>query len=163
MESVRVASEHDRDRLVELAGEFVAALSAQRGGMHLVETAVDEADGAGLGERLELALGRPDVQVLVGLLDDVTVAFAECTVEEDRHGVRHGRLGACFVEEDARGVGVGRLLMDRSLAWLREQGCVGVDGVALPGDRTAKTFYEGSGFKARLLTMHRELGGPPEE
>jgi GNAT superfamily N-acetyltransferase len=163
MESVRVASEHDRGRLVELAGELTATLSAQRGGLHLVEPALDDPDGSGLGARLELALRRPDTQVLVGMLDDVVVAFAACTVEEDRRGVRRGRLDACFVEEDARGVGVGRLLMDRSLAWLGEQGCAGVDGVAHPGDRTAKTFYEGAGFKARLLTMHRELGGPPSE
>jgi GNAT superfamily N-acetyltransferase len=163
MESVRVASEHDQDRLVELAGALVATLSAQRGGLHLVEPALDDPDGPGLGERLELALRRPDAQVLVGMLDEVVVAFAACSVEEDRRGARRGRLDACFVEEGARGVGVGRLLMDRSLAWLGEQGCVGVDGVALPGDRTAKTFYEGAGFKARLLTMHRELGGPPSE
>jgi hypothetical protein len=58
-------------------------------------------------------------------------------------------------------VGVGRLLLDRSLAWLGERGCAGVDGTALPGDRTAKTFYESAGFKARLLTMHRPLDGRP--
>jgi hypothetical protein len=26
--------------------------------------------------------------------------------------------------------------------------------MALPGDREAKNFFEASGFKARLLTMH---------
>ena len=52
---------------------------------------------------------------------------------------------------------MGRLLLDRSLAWMAEQGCAGVDGTALPGDRGAKSFYESAGFKARLLTMHRPL------
>jgi GNAT superfamily N-acetyltransferase len=160
MESVRVASEHDRDRLVELADALVGTITEQRGGALLVESVLDDPAGAGVGDRLEVALRREDAQVLVGMLDEVVVAFAVTTVEQDRHGVRRGRLGACFVEEGARGVGVGRLLLDRSLAWLGEQGCVGVDGAALPGDRTAKTFYEGAGFRARLLTMHRALDGP---
>ena len=95
----------------------------------------------------------------MGTLDDVVVAFAVSTVGEDGRGVRRGRLDACFVEEGARGVGVGRLLLDRSLAWMAEQGCAGVDGTALPGDRGAKSFYESAGFKARLLTMHRPLDG----
>jgi GNAT superfamily N-acetyltransferase len=53
---------------------------------------------------------------------------------------------------------VGRLLLDRSLAWFEEHGCDGVDGTALPGDRGAKNFYESAGFRARMLTMHRDLG-----
>ena len=41
---------------------------------------------------------------------------------------------------------------------MEERGCRWVDGTALPGDRGAKNFYESAGFKARLLTMHRDLG-----
>jgi GNAT superfamily N-acetyltransferase len=66
-------------------------------------------------------------------------------------------LDACYVEPGARGVGLGRLLLDTTASWLAARGCRGVDGVALPGDREAKNFYESAGFKARLLTMHREL------
>ena len=159
MESVRVASDHDRERLAELAGELVVAVSSQRGGPLLVEPALDEPAAAELGERLTMLLRRPDTLVLVGMLDEVVVAFAVSAYQEDRRGVRRGRFGACYVEEGARGVGVGRLLLDRSLAWLGEQGCAGVDGTALPGDRGAKTFYESAGFKARLLTMYLELDG----
>ena len=160
MESVRAASEHDRDRLLELAGALVAGVSAQRGGALLVLPADGRSAGTGLADRLTGLLHRADALVLVGSLDDAVVAFAVSTVEEDAHGRRRGRLGACFVEEAARGVGVGRLLLDRSLAWMAEQGCADVDGTALPGDRGAKNFYESAGFKARLLTMHRELDGP---
>lgn len=160
MESVRAATDHDRDRLVELGRELVAAMGAQRGGPLLVGTALDGATGSDVGHRVADLMGRPDALVTVGTLDGVVVAFAVSTFSTAGGAarlVRRGRLDACFVEEGARGVGVGRLLLDRSLAWLVEQGCVGVDGSALPGDRTAKTFYEGAGFKARLLTMHREL------
>ncbi len=160
MESVRVASDHDRERLVQLAEEMVTAISGQRGGSLLLEPVRGEPADAGLDERVAALLGRTDALVLVGMLDDVVVAFAVSTVDEDGRGVRRGLFGACFVEEDARGVGVGRLLLDHSLQWMGEQGCAGVDGTALPGDRGAKTFYEAAGFKARLLTMHRELDGP---
>jgi GNAT superfamily N-acetyltransferase len=158
VESVRVAVDHDRDRLIELGRELVAAMAAQRGGPMLMGPTLDEPDGAEVGQQVSDLMGRPDALVMVGALDEVVVAFAVSTVEEDPRGVRRGRFGACFVEEGARGVGVGRLLLDGSLTWLEEQGCDGVDGVALPGDRGAKTFYESAGFKARLLTMHRELG-----
>ncbi len=160
MESVRAASDHDRARVLELAEALVATIGAQRGGALLVEPALPEPDGTDRPDRLAALLRRPDALVLVGTLDDVVVAFAVSTVEEDGRGVRRGRLAACFVEEGARGVGVGRLLLDRSLAWMAERGCAGVDGTALPGDRGAKSFYESAGFKARLLTMHRHLDGP---
>ena len=32
-----------------------------------------------------------------------------------------------------------------------------MDGVALPGDRTAKGYFERHGMTARLLVMHRRL------
>jgi GNAT superfamily N-acetyltransferase len=160
VESVRAASGQDRDRLVELAGALVAGVSTQRGGALLVQPADGRPPEAGLADRLTGLMRRSDALVLVGALDDVVVAFAISTVEAGGRGGRRGRLDACFVEEGARGVGVGRLLLDRSLTWMAEQGCAGVDGTALPGDRGAKNFYESAGFKARLLTMHRELDGP---
>jgi GNAT superfamily N-acetyltransferase len=54
-------------------------------------------------------------------------------------------------------VGLGRLLLDTALVWFRAEGCTGVDGSALPGDRDAKQFFESAGFKARLLVMHLSL------
>ncbi len=157
MESVRPAAADDQQRLVVLADELVASVTAQRGGGLLVASALDGTGGRSLGDLLGPLLDRPDALVLVGALDGVVVGFAVTTYEVDGRGSRWGRLGACFVEEEARAVGVGRLLLERSLAWLADQGCAGVDGTALPGDRGAKSFFESAGFKARLLTMHRRL------
>lgn len=157
MESVRTATSDDRSRLLELSEALVAAVTSQRGGELLVEPSLGSPAGAELTERLMALLDRPDALVLLGALDEVVVGLAVSVAEEDRGGHRRGRLGGCFVEEGARGVGVGRLLLDRSLAWMAEHGCTGVDGLALPGDRTAKSFYEAAGFKARVLTMHRPL------
>jgi GNAT superfamily N-acetyltransferase len=70
---------------------------------------------------------------------------------------KHGILDACFVDPDVREVGVGRAILDLMTAWLVAQGCRGVDAQALPGQRSTKAFYEAAGFKARLITMHKEL------
>ena len=157
MESVRPATVDDGPRLAVLADALVAAVTAQRGGARLIGSALDGSDEASLGDLLDVLLDRPDALVLVGAIDEVVVGFAVSTYEVDARGARWGRLRACFVEEEARAVGVGRLLLERSLAWLVDEGCAGVDGTALPGDRGAKSFFESAGFKARLLTMHREL------
>ena len=93
--------------------------------------------------------------MLVGTLDGVVTGFGLCHVEDRGPAGCRGVLDACYVEVGARGLGLGRLLLDTSVSWLEEQGCRGVDGIALPGDRGAKNFYESAGFKARLLTMHR--------
>ena len=156
MESVRPATADDAERLTVLGDELVSSVTAQRGGPQLVGSALGLPDPS-FGDHLVPLLDRADALVLVGTLDDVVVGFAVTTYEVDTQGTRWGRLGACFVEVEARAVGVGRLLLERSLAWLAEEGCAGVDGAALPGDRAAKSFFESAGFKARLLTMHREL------
>jgi len=96
--------------------------------------------------------------VVMGTLDGVVTGMAVCHHEERGIHGRQGRLDACYVEPGARGVGLGRLLLDTALAWLESEGCAGADGVALPGDRTAKSFFEAAGFKARMITMHRPLG-----
>ena len=157
MESVRPAAADDGPRLAVLAAELVASVTAMRGGARLVASALDGRVGAPMAADWESMLDRPDVLVLVGALDGVVVGFAVNSYQVEAGGSRWGRLDACFVEEEARAVGVGRLLLERSLAWLADEGCVGVDGAALPGDRGAKSFFESAGFKARLLTMHREL------
>ncbi len=157
MESVRPATVDDGQRLTRLADELVVSVTAQRGGERLVGSVLDGMGAASLGDHLASLVDRADALVLVGSIDGVVVGFAVATYEDDGRGSRWGRLGACFVEAEARGVGVGRLLLERSLAWLADEGCRAVDGTALPGDRGAKSFFESAGFKARLLTMHREL------
>jgi len=98
--------------------------------------------------------------VWAGTVDESVVGYAVATIEDARAGVRLARVEALFVEEGARGVGVGAALMSAILAWSTEKGCTGVDAWALPGDRNTKNFFEGSGFSARLLTMHHSFGPP---
>jgi GNAT superfamily N-acetyltransferase len=154
-EAVRTATAEDTPRLCQLAEELRAGIVSQRGGSLLADPGPGRDDGGGAPGWVEEHLGDPATLVLVGTLDGVVIGFAVCHLEGG--GSHRGALDACFVEPGARGVGVGRLLLDTAVTWMREQGAGGMDGIALPGDRAAKNFYESAGFKARMLTMHREI------
>jgi hypothetical protein len=52
---------------------------------------------------------------------------------------------------------VGGALLEGLVSWFAAAGCRGVDVSALPGDRETKNLLEATGFKARLITMHRTL------
>jgi GNAT superfamily N-acetyltransferase len=105
---------------------------------------------------LDRLLADPKRRTLVGTVDESVVGMAMARLDavgETRLGV----IDACYVEAGARGVGVGGALLDGLVTWLTAAGCRGVDINALPGDRATKNLLEASGFKARLITMHRPL------
>lgn len=154
MEAVRPATDEDRARLVELAGEFVAGLLGQRGGPLLFDSDPTAARAGVLAERLIGAPGA-DRLLVVGTLEGMVSGFAHGRILDHGEGLRRGVLDACYVERAARGVGLGRLLLEAALDWFEARGVDGIDGTALPGDRQAKNFFESAGFKARMLTMHR--------
>ncbi len=157
METVRTATLSDTGRLAEMISELVVSLLGARGGAELIGDRMGTSDRS-LGQQDDLASMILDEGrlVLVGSIDRVILGMGlwhRTTADAGRRGF----LDACYVDPGARGVGLGRLLMEAGLAWCAEMGCGAVDGLALPGDRVAKNFYEGSGFKARLLTMHRSF------
>ncbi len=158
VDGVRPATAEDRTRLRELAAGLLTDILAHRGGPQLFGSDPWAADGTGFADRVTAAVGRPGQLVLVGTLDHAVAGFACGRVAERGDRSRHGHLDACYVEPGARGIGIGHLLLDAVLAWFQSQGAVGVDGIALPGDRAAKNFFESAGFKARMLTMHRAFG-----
>ena len=157
MEEVRSATGGDVERLVELTAAFRSAVAAERGSADT--RAADEGGHPPEASHEVLAayVSGPGTTALVGVLDSWTAGAALCRVD-DAGGSRRGVLDVCYVEPGAREVGLGQLLLERSVAWFRAQGCTGVDGTAFPGDREAKQFYESEGFKARLLVMHLPLG-----
>jgi ribosomal protein S18 acetylase RimI-like enzyme len=154
VEASRPATADDIPRVVELAALMREELGAMRGGaLWLAREAWPEP----LEDAYDAVLAREDAQLLVGTLDDVVIAFGAVVVEQLRSGARHGVITDLFVEEPAREVGVGEILIDALVAHSRQRGCVSVDALALPGHRAAKNFFEGHGFTARALTMHRRL------
>ncbi len=155
---MRPARGDDGERCAELCRQALDALQVARGG------ALFARRETGLLARALLRPGGLDRvladrrrRVLVGTVDDAVVGLAIGHLE----AVGDASLGVVegyYVEPAARGVGVGRALLDGLVAWFTTSGCLGVDATALPGDRSAKGFFEAAGFKARLITMHRALG-----
>jgi len=106
---------------------------------------------------IERWTAEPDTEILVGTFNDVVVGVGAGRVVA--LGARTiGRIDFFYVEPDARSVGVGQAIVDGLVEWFVTQGCTDVDAVALPGDRSSKQLLESSGFKARLLVLHRSLG-----
>jgi GNAT superfamily N-acetyltransferase len=153
-EACREANEADVPRLAELVAAAIDELSANKGGAMWART---EARRSPFEPRLLEELASPAHRVLVGTLDDVPVAYAVAAIEDLADGGRLGVVTDLYVEEPARSVGLGELLMDDLVAWCAAEGCVGVDSLALPGDRATKNFFESFGLVARAIVVHRNL------
>jgi len=157
MESVRPATKQDAEACAELSEHALAEISTERGGplfarreTGLLAKALLRPGG------LDRVLSDRQRFVVVGLIDEVVVGMAIARSEpvgETNLGVIEGY----YVESAARGVGVGASMLGSVMSWLVSRGCRGVDAHALPGDRAMKSFFESAGFKARLITMHKEL------
>ena len=152
METARVANATDLRRLVELAREAIEELRPTKGGDVWART-------AGRAEPVEdalcSALTDHDHLVVVGAVEEAVVGYGVARFNELRDGGRLGVIGDLFVEPDFRGVGVGEAMMDLLVDWCEEQGCFGVDSVALPGNRPTKNFFETFGLVARAIVVHR--------
>jgi GNAT superfamily N-acetyltransferase len=153
-EGCRPAALVDVPRLAELAAQSVDELRGNKGGAVWARA---EGRRAPYEERLWAEVADPDVLVLVGTLDEAVVGFAVV----GQRAVLHGTLAVLsdlYVEPAAREVGVGDVLIEAVLAWATEEGCIGVDSLALPGDRHTKNFFEAHGLVARAIVVHRSLG-----
>ena len=154
IEAARVATEADVDRLAELAALAVAEQAEARGGPIWSQR---EARAVPAGPSLREDLDDASRLVLAGTIDDAIIGYAVVRTEPLRDGRLLGVLSDIYVEPEARAVGVGEVLVDAVLDWCRAQGCTGVDGLALPGNRDTKNFFETFGFTARAIVVHRRL------
>jgi GNAT superfamily N-acetyltransferase len=158
-EAARLARPDDLPRLVELAE---AAIEEQRGERGGGVWARREARPAPVESSLTAAIADPEQLVLAGTIDDVVVGYVAVRVETLHDRSRLGVVDDIFVEPLARGVGVGEAMLDSVLAWCTETGCVGVDALALPGNRATKNFFESFGLVARAIVVHRSLTSDDE-
>jgi GNAT superfamily N-acetyltransferase len=152
--SARMASSTDLVLLAELLGEGVTAATQYRGSdLWLVE----HAPHAPFDAYLRSVVDDPTRQVLAGCVDDVPVGvlLVDRRLLPDQRSM--GRISFVYVHSEARSIGVGEALVHAALRWAREQGCVGMDGVAFPGDRETKNLYERAGLTARAIVVHRSF------
>lgn len=157
MEGTRPARREDGTRCGELCREALDEVQRGRGGAllarreaRLIATALLRPGG------LDRLLSDRRRSVVLGTLDDAVVGMALGRLDDVGDSTL-GVIDGCYVEPGARGVGVGGALLGALVTWFTTSGCKGVDISALPGDRATKNLLEASGFKARLITMHRAL------
>jgi GNAT superfamily N-acetyltransferase len=153
-EAARPATGEDVARLAELVAEAVAEQAEGRGGRIWSSR---EARAVPAESSLAALVDDPGVLVLVGTIDGTVVGYAVAVTEELRTGDRLGIVSDVYVDPGAREVGVGEALLDRVVAWCEDAGCIGIDALALPGNRETKNFFESFGFTARAIVVHRRL------
>jgi ribosomal protein S18 acetylase RimI-like enzyme len=154
VEAARPATGEDVGRLAQLVGEAVAEQAEGRGGFIWARR---EARATPAEDSLALLVEDPGALVLAGTIDGCIVGYAVAVTEELRTGDRLGVVTDVYVEQGAREVGVGEALLDQVVAWCEAAGCVGIDALALPGNRQTKNFFESFGFTARAIVVHRRL------
>ena len=153
-EEARDATAHDLDAVATLAAQLRAGLADRRGGpLWTDHDALPAPDVAALRTRLT----RPELATAVGTLDGVVLAYGLGHLERVRDGGILAVIDELLVLDEARSVGLGEAVLAHLVAWALDHDAVGVDASALPGDRTAKNFFEAAGFTARRLVMHHAL------
>lgn len=158
-ESARPARLDDLPRIEELIAAIRGDMLPRRGGELFLQR---EAGWPSIAEDVERSIDGDDRLAIVGTYDDVVFGVALVDLETLADGRRIGVLTNFAVEAEARDVGIGEAMMNLVMEQLQEMGCVGVDSVALPGDRATKNFFESFGLKARLLTVHRSFDVEPQ-
>ncbi|HEY3942314.1 MAG TPA: GNAT family N-acetyltransferase [Acidimicrobiales bacterium] len=161
MEAIRPATEGDLARCAELVSWAIETSTPKRGGGELARlgilagTAVPDDVGSPSALVARWSADAEDelAVLLVGTIDGVVVGVAAGT--RDPSAGRSGRIECCYVEPEAREVGVGGHLVEALMSWFGSHDCSDVDALALPGDRSTKQLLEASGFKTRLLVLHR--------
>lgn len=153
-EGCRPAVESDVPRLAEMAGAAVRELAAGRGGAVWARLTPRQPpyDAALAAELLD-----PERRVLVGTLDGTVMGYGVAHLEVLHDGGRLGVVDDLYTDPGCRELGIGELTMQALVDWCVEQGCFGVDSLALPGDRHTKNFFESFGLVARAITVHRSL------
>ncbi len=151
-EHARPASVDDIGELVRLARAGRAAIEDARGGaLWLARQAPPEP----LNEVFAAAIADHESTVQLGCIDEVPLGFLFARVTEGKP--RIAEVQELFVLPEARGVSLGEHMMDATVAWAAAQGCQGIDGYALPGDRATKNFFETFGLVARGIVVHRRI------
>ncbi len=154
IEEARRARVDDLGDLERLARQAIEQQRALRGGV-LWSLTLGRPEP--LAESLSRAITDPAQRVVVGTIDEAVIGYAAVKLVGLADGRPLGVVDELYVEPEGRGVGVGEAMMDLLVEWCTERGCVGIDAVALPGDRDTKNFFETFGLKARALIVHRSL------
>lgn len=153
-EGARRAVGSDIAAVADLAAGAAAELTPRRGGYVWSRL---EARSGPLEQSLDRDHRSDDALVVVGTIDGAVVGYGVIRLVGLHDGAVLGRVTDIYVMPEARGVGVGEAMMDELMDWAGRRACIGVDSLALPGDRDTKNFFETHGLVARSIIVHRSL------
>ncbi|NNE74052.1 MAG: GNAT family N-acetyltransferase [Acidimicrobiales bacterium] len=156
-ETARPATTADGARIAEMAAEAIQEQIDARGG---AMASAREFRSLPADEDIGAAIDSADHLVLVGEFDGVGVGYAVVRLERLRTGAALAVLTDLYVHAEAREMGVGEALIGAVTEWAEDNQCIGIDSIALPGNRATKNFFETFGLKARALLVHRSLVEP---
>jgi len=156
VEAARSALPADVAAITELARTAVGELGLLRGGpVWQLQDARVEPIEAGIAADVAL---RPDQGLaVVGTIDETIVGYGVSRLEALTDGSLLAEVSDLYVDPGARGIGLGEAMMDLLVAHAVDAGAIGIDALALPGDRETKNFFETFGLKARAIVVHRSL------
>ena len=156
MEAARPAQSSDVEAITDLARVAVGELGLLRGGpVWQLQDARTEPIHEGVAADVAL---RPEQGItVVGTIDGAIVGYGVSHLEVLSDGSVLAEVSDLYVDPEARGVGLGEAMMDLLVAHATQAGAIGIDALALPGDRATKNFFETFGLKARAIVVHRSL------
>lgn len=150
-ETARRAQVADAGEIAALATDYARALEEARGGEALVGRVRRLSDVDLVAREIASGIGSA---LVVGLFDEIVAGFAHAVVRRDDSDA-HIQVDAIYIDPPLRRVGVGEAMLAEVARYAGEQHASSIDVVALPGDGATKSFLEATGFRARLLVMHR--------
>jgi ribosomal protein S18 acetylase RimI-like enzyme len=156
VEAARVARPEDVPAITDLARTAVGELGLLRGGpvWQLQDARVEPIEAT---VAADVALGPDEGRVVVGTIDGTIVGYGVSRLETLVDGSVLAEVSDLYVDPQARGVGLGEAMMDLLVDHATGAGAIGIDALALPGDRATKNFFETFGLKARAIVVHRSL------
>lgn len=162
MEGARPARADDAAPVTDLARQAIAELAPNRGGsVWRRREAHAEPLDATMAEAV--AGADPSRLAVVGTVDGTIVGYGLAHFDTLHDDSLLAVVTDLYVDPEARGIGIGEAMMDLLVAEARRRGAIGIDALALPGDRHTKNFFETFGLTARAIVVHRSLVDPPSE
>lgn len=161
MEGARAAVSTDLSALEHLVRQATSELQNQRGG---VVWSLREAHAEPVRSQLETVLAGEDpaARLVVGTVDDTVVGYGWARLEVLHDGSCLLVVSDLYTDPEARAIGVGEAMMALLEGEAVAAGAIGIDAIALPGDRHTKNFFETFGLTARAIVVHRSLDPLPE-
>lgn len=152
--SARAATADDLDITSALSAEELSTVRSERGGRWHLDHDRDRRAPRVLHQ---LALDESDETLVVGCIDDAVVGYGRARLSPTVDGV------LCMIDElivhpDARAIGVGSAILAELRRWAVDNGCQAIESQVLPGNRSAKNFFERVGMKTRKMRVSTDLG-----